>query len=45
VIADFQGLERSDSRLGYRADIGVCLAPDNDLGFHASVFLFVTGQQ
>jgi hypothetical protein len=34
VVADLQGLERRDSHLGYRANIVIRLAPDNDLFLH-----------
>ena len=45
MIADLQGLKRGDSHLGYRAHIGIGLAPDNDLRIYGFLVLFLAGQR
>ena len=39
VVADLQSLERCDSHLGYRANIVMCLVPDNDPWIHGLIFV------
>jgi hypothetical protein len=45
VVADLQGLERSDRDLGYGADIGSRFTPDYDPLSHVSEFLSLIGQR